>query len=90
MTDLTTTISAIHTMTSQEIDRVIEAIKRRRTMLAKSAARTIRRGDSVSFAGRGGETIRGTVLKVNPKTVIVSSSLDATRWRVTASMLSVD
>jgi hypothetical protein len=79
----------IQSMSTSELNAVVDAVKRRRTMLAKSAARTIRRGDSVSFAGRGGETIRGTVLKVNPKTVIVSSSSDATRWRVTASMLSV-
>lgn len=88
MTTITTTVSAIHTMTSSEIDRVIEAVKLRRTALAKGAARRIRVGDRVSFTGRGGALIQGTVHKVNPKTVIVDTATSG-RWRVTASMLSV-
>ena len=88
MTDITTTVSAIHTMTSSEIDRVIEAVKMRRTALAKGAARRIRVGDQVRFTGRRGQNIQGTVHKVNPKTVIVDTATSG-RWRVTASMLSV-
>ncbi len=90
MTDITTTVSAIHTMTSDQIDRVIEAVKLRRTALAKGAARSIRVGDRVSFTRqKTGSTLRGTVSKVNPKTVIVDTTTSG-RWRVTASMLSVD
>ena len=81
-------ITAVHKMSRSELELVVEAVKLRRTQLAKSAARKFVRGDSVRFTGRGGATVRGTVEKVNPKTVVVDAGIDG-KWRVTASMLTL-
>ena len=88
MKDFNQTLTSVHSMTTSEINLLVDAIKLRRTALAKGAARSISVGDQVRFAGRGGSTVRGTVRKVNPKTVIVDTASSG-RWRVTASMLSV-
>ena len=81
-------ITQIHKMSKSEIELAVEAIKLRRTQLARSAARKFVRGDSVRFTGRGGATVRGTVEKVNPKTVVVDAGVQG-KWRVTASMLTL-
>ena len=81
-------ITAIHKMSKSEIELAVEAIKLRRTQLAKSAARKFVRGDSVRFTGKRGATVKGTVEKVNPKTVVVDAGVDG-KWRVTASMLTL-
>jgi uncharacterized protein YkvS len=81
-------LTAIHKMSSSELNLVVEAVKLRRTALAKTAARKITRGDRVRFTGRGGATVRGCVEKVNPKTVVVDAGVDG-KWKVTASMLTV-
>ena len=82
------TLEAIHKMSRSELELVVAAVKLRRTQLAKSAARQFVRGDSVRFTGKRGATVRGTVEKVNPKTVVVDAGVDG-KWRVTASMLTL-
>ena len=81
-------ITQIHKMSRSELELAVEAIKLRRTQLAKTAARKFVRGDSVRFTGKRGATVRGTVEKVNPKTVVVDAGAQG-KWRVTASMLTL-
>ena len=81
-------ITAIHKMSKSEIELAVEAIKLRRTQLARTAARKFVRGDSVRFTGKRGATVRGVVEKVNPKTVVVDAGVLG-KWRVTASMLTL-
>ena len=82
---LNETLVQIQNCDRAELDEVIAAVKLRQTRLARSAARTFMRGDRVEFASRQGVQ-RGTVVKVNPKTVVVDCG--SQRWKVTASMLS--
>jgi len=79
-------LTAIHKMSSSELNLVVEAVKLRRTALAKTQARTFTVGDAVSFKNKQGLTVVGTVRKVNIKTVLVDSPSQG-RWKVTASML---
>jgi len=79
-------LTAIHKMSSSELDLAVEAIKLRRTNLAKTKVRSLSVGDRVRFTTRSGETIRGSVGKLNRKTAIVNSQ--GQQWRVTASMLT--
>ena len=80
-------ITKIHSMNSAELNLAVEAIKLRRTALARSATRSLSVGDSVRFRNRQGSTVRGTVTKLNRKTAVVDCGVGGS-WRVTASMLT--
>mgnify|MGYP001484473138 FL=1 len=89
MTNIVTkSVELIYQMDADQIDQVVEAIKLKRTHLAKTVARSIVVGDIVSFDGRRGQTVTGKVTKVNQKTVVVRDSTTQIQWKVTASMLT--
>ena len=89
MTNIVTkSVELIYQMDADQIDQVVEAIKLKRTHLAKTVARSIVVGDIVSFNGRRGQTVSGKVTKVNQKTVVVRDSNTQIQWKVTASMLT--
>jgi hypothetical protein len=71
--------------TDEELRNFIEAIKMRRAWLGRQNIRAIVTGDKVSFTGRNGLTITGTVTKVMQKNVIVNTSRG--NFRVPANML---
>lgn len=79
-------LTAIHRMSASELDLAVEAIKLRRTNLAKTKVRSLSVGDRVRFTTRSGETISGSVGKLNRKTAIVNTG--GQQWRVTASLLT--
>lgn len=81
---VTKAVEAIYGMDNDQLNQVVEAIKLRRNALIRQMSRSVRIGDSVQFEGRRG-LVRGTVIKVNPKTLIVETAAGA-KWRVTASM----
>jgi|TARA_B110000259_G_C13804433_1_gene318055 ribosomal protein L35AE/L33A len=85
---VTKAVENIYQMDNDQIDQVVEAIKLKRTHLAKSVARSILIGDIVSFQGRRGQTVQGKVTKVNQKTIVVRDSQSQIQWKVTASMVS--
>ena len=87
MNNVQTAITAIRGMNNDEINQVVEAIKLQRTFNARQTARSLTVGDTVSFDGRGGRMVVGTVTKINRKTVLVKDSASNTVWRVTASLL---
>ena len=82
-----TAINAIQKADRSDLNKIIAAVKLQQTFLAKTSARTFTIGDAVTFTGRGGRKVIGTVNKVNPKTIIVDSPSQG-RWKVTASMLT--
>jgi len=79
-------ITKIHSMSSAELNLAIEAIKLRRTALARGSVQRLSVGDLVRFKNRQGTSVRGTVTKLNRKTAVVDCG--GTQWRVTASLLS--
>ena len=73
--------------TNEQLDSIAMAIKFARNQLATKAKFTLVKGTSVKFTNsRSGQTVLGTVEKVNRKFIIVRSGL--TNWRVPANMLS--
>ena len=88
MTMIRTVIDQVSRMDAEELNRVVEAVKLRRTFIAKESARGLFIGDAVSFTSKRGQTVQGTVTKVNSKTVVVDTVHDG-RWKVTASMLTL-
>ena len=79
-------LTQIHRMNSAELALAVEAIKLRRTALARGSVRSLSIGDSVRFKNRQGSTQRGVVTKLNRKTAVVDCGAQGS-WRVTASML---
>ena len=88
MNNVQTAITAIRSMSNLEINQVVEAIKLQRTYNARSATRSLRVGDTVEFDARTRGVIRGTVVKINTKTVQVRCARTQGLWKVTASMLA--
>ena len=88
MTMMNTVLDQVSKMDAADLNRVVDAIKLRRTFVAKESARGLFIGDSVQFTGRGNRTVTGTVTKVNTKTVVVDTVRDG-KWKVTASMLTL-
>ena len=72
--------------TNEQLNALVDAIKMRRTQLARKNVFTLRPGDTVSFTGRSGRKVTGTVVKTMQKNVQVKEGY--TMWRVPASMLS--
>ena len=89
MTNLVTkTVENIYQMDNDQLNQIVDAIKLKRTHLAKQTARSILVGDIVSFEGRRGATVQGRVTKVNQKTIVVLDTQTQTKWKVTASMVT--
>lgn len=71
--------------TDDELRCIIEAVKMRRAWLGRQSIRATIVGDTVSFTGRNGMTLTGTVTKVMQKNVIVNTQRG--NYRVPANML---
>jgi len=87
MNTVQTAVTAIRNADRNELNQIIEAVKLQQNFLARQSARTFMKGDAVQFTGRGNHKVVGTVVKVNPKTIVVDSPSQG-RWKVTASMLT--
>ena len=88
MTMINTVLDQIQRMDNAELNRVIAAVKSRRTYNARNITRKLMVGDVVSFEERKGATVTGTVMKVNPKTVVVRDRSTNIQWKVTATLLT--
>lgn len=80
-------ITAIYSMTYDELEQAIVAVRHRQQFLARSMTRQLQPGDTVSFQARG-RTVVGEVIKVNQKNVKVREGF--TTWNVNASLLKVE
>ena len=84
--DMETINSLVAKMGLEDISIVNERMSLQRTFLGKDIMRGLTIGDKVSFVGRRGITVEGTVLKVKIKNVTVDTGV--ARWNVPASMLT--
>lgn len=77
--------------TNEQLDSISMAIKFARNQLATKAKFTMVKGSQVKFtSSKNGQTILGTVEKVNRKFIIVRENGKAFgNWRVPANMLEV-
>lgn len=72
--------------TNDDLNRVSEAVRYRRSQLTEQNRRSLRVGSKVQFYNsRTGQMIVGTVNKINRKYVMVGTGLQV--WRVPGSML---
>jgi|TARA_R110001632_G_scaffold137902_2_gene253561 hypothetical protein len=84
--ELETINNLVAKMGLDDIKMVNERMSLQRTFLGNTVKRTLKIGDVVSFVGRGGREVSGTVSKVKIKNVVVDTGV--TRWNVPASMLT--
>ena len=72
---------------THDLNAILDVLKMRRNTLTYQARAKFRGGDRVTFKGRSGQVIVGTVERVMQKNVRVKSDGGGT-WRVPAHMLS--
>ena len=80
-------IQDINCLNSEELNRVISAVKYRRNALHSMDARSLKFGDRVFFTGRHGALEHGTVEKIKIKYVLVRTD-SGVRWNVPGSHLT--
>jgi putative ribosome biogenesis GTPase RsgA len=86
---VTKAVELIYAMDTDELNQIVEAVKLKRTHLARTVTRSVMVGDTVTFEARG-RTVVGKVTKVNTKTLAVREDrggVAATNWKVTASLV---
>ena len=86
---VTKAVELIYQMDADELSQIVEAVKLKRTHLARTMTRSVTVGDTVQFEARG-RTVVGKVTKVNTKTLQVREDRGgfvATNWKVTASLV---
>lgn len=87
MQKLEQTINNVLQMNNAELQSVIEAVKQRRNWLASESARQFAKGDRVSFEGRNGFPLTGTIEKIKIKYVLVHAD-NGQRWNVPGNRLT--
>jgi len=89
MTNLVTKATElVYQMDNDQLNQLVEAVKLKRTHLARQAVRSFLVGDIVQFTKKNGVPVSGQVRKVNKKYIIVSESATGTQWRVPGTMLT--
>jgi uncharacterized protein YkvS len=89
MTNLVTkSVELIYQMDNDQLNEIVDAIKLKRTYLAKQAVRSFLVGDIVQFTKKDGMQVSGQVRKINKKYIIVNESATGTQWKVPGTMLT--
>jgi len=86
MNDIINAISNIDNF--DDLRQIVDAVNDQNKQINRMKSRKFSVGDYVYFTTRGGEQIDGVVTKVNPRTVSVRVGM--TRWKVDASLLSLE
>jgi ribosomal protein L35AE/L33A len=85
MSAATRAILAINSI--EELKEAISAINVRQRELQRYAANSFSIGNWVQFKSRTGKTVKGQIVKINQKTVKVTTTTGHV-WTVSATMLS--
>ena len=80
-------IEGIYTLNNEELNSVVDAFKLRRNQLHFRDAQSFKVGDRVSFNGRHGAVLKGTIEKVKIKYILVRTDAGQ-RWNVPGSHLT--
>ena len=84
---LNDTLALVHSMTTEQVNAVVDAIKLRRTRIHRDAVHELNVGDKVKFTARGNSIVTGTIEKKAIKNVVIDTG--AGKWRVPASMVTI-
>ena len=70
---------------SDDYNKVVNEIKVAGRNMQRSIKQAFSVGDMVQFSGKRGNTERGEIIKINPKTIVVKT--DFITWKVSPSLL---
>jgi ribosomal protein L35AE/L33A len=70
---------------TSQMNEIISLVRNAQTQAQAKAASSFNIGDAVMFKSKGGQVVRGTIAKVNRKTIAVKSG--QMNWRVSPSLL---
>jgi hypothetical protein len=80
-----TTMNAIRNADNDTLDAIISMVRARRSMISQEIKGSFSVGDAVFFNDKRGMKVTGTILKINPKTIRVSTTNGM--WKVSPSLL---
>ncbi len=80
-----TTMNAIRNADNATLDAIIDMVRARRSMISQEIKGSFSVGDAVFFNDKRGMKVTGTILKINPKTIKVSTNMGL--WKVSPSLL---
>lgn len=80
-----TTMNAIRNADNATLDAIADMVRARRSMISQEIKGSFSVGDAVFFNDKRGMKVTGTILKINPKTIKVSTNLGL--WKVSPSLL---
>jgi len=80
-------LKTIYGLDKDQLNQIVAAVKQRRDQLHTQQAQSLQVGDVVTFTGRRGRTITGTVCKVKIKYVHVDCGADG-KWNVPGAQLT--
>jgi len=73
--------------THDDLNEIARMLKNKHDMLKRCAGYALRSGLKVEFTNsRTGEIVKGTITKVNQKTVNLTA-FDGTKWKVTTTLI---
>lgn len=81
-------IKFIHGAGTEDLELIVQAIKYRRNQMHTSMTQALKIGDVVSFKGRYGRQVTGTVQKIKIKYVHVDCGQDG-KWNVPGNHLTL-
>ena len=79
-------VKEILKMSRDELNDVVNAVRQRRDLLARTGVNDFKAGDQVQFTSRTGSIVKCEVVKTNIKTVTCKRGLH--EWRVPPSLLT--
>ena len=82
-------IQDVGVLNNDELNKVIEAVKLRRNQLHFQDAHSLKFNDRVSFQGRHGSILKGSVDRVKIKYILVKTDAGQ-RWNVPGSHLTME
>jgi hypothetical protein len=85
--ELKTVLAAISTMDNTELNRVIEQIKLRRSMIAQISKASFGVGQMVEWDSKYGNVEVGIIVKIKPKFIEVRTTEPPARWNVHPTLL---
>lgn len=86
MSNVMDTVKMVMSMDKADLNKVVEAVRFRRSQLETMSRLSFSVGDKVEFDSRKGMTVTGKIKKINRKTIIVDAT-DMRTWRVSPSLL---
>ena len=86
--DLATVMAVVNRLDTDGISRMYELLKHRQSTIQYHATFNFSNGDRVQFRSKYGNTVVGSIMKINQKTIKLKAEGTGVIWTVSPSLLS--